>query len=71
MAEKLEPGLYIGRKVMTSQPDGGETGAVAVVLVSGKEPWLKMEELICGRNISPDSVKKLVRIDQQIDRTLP
>ena len=70
MSEPLEPGLYIGKKWMTSQPDGGETGATIVVMVSGKEPWLVMEELSPSLVVRPDRVKNLVRIDQLVDRKI-
>ncbi len=40
MAEKLEPGLYIGTRLASGNVEAGAT----VVKVLGDPPWLKMEE---------------------------
>ena len=68
MTEKLEPGLYIGTRLAGGVREMGTT----VVKVSGKDPWLNMEEMKpTGSVIPPNYVKDLVRIDQLVDRKVP
>jgi hypothetical protein len=61
MAEKLEPGLYVGTRLAGGEREVGTT----IVKVSGEAPWLKMEEMKpTGSTIPPNYVKDLVRIDE-------
>ena len=68
LSEPLEPGLYIGTRLIGGEREAGTT----IVKVSGESPWLMMEEMKpTGSKIPPNHVKDLVRIDQLIVRNAP
>ena len=67
MAERLEPGLYVGTRLASGIVEAGTT----LVKVSGEPPWLKLEELRPHSTIPLDHVKNLVRIDPPIVRNEP